>query len=51
MGMDILESEFTYMMDVSMLLCRLSFSETLSLDFQDYGPLIDPSIEQELQGT
>ena len=30
---------------------RQSFSETLSIDFQDYGPLIDPSIEKELQGT
>ena len=30
---------------------RQSFNETLSIDFQDYGPLIDPSIEKELQGT
>ena len=30
---------------------RASFRETLEIDFQDYGPLIDPSIEKGLQGT
>ena len=47
--MDTLESDI---MCISVhIFYRLSFSETLSIDFQDYGPLIDPSIEKELQGT
>ena len=32
-------------------LYRESFKETLEIDFQNCGPLIDPSIEKELQGT